>query len=119
MASVKVFCVSEIWYFQIIPPNDSDSNMGISVGYQTKEECIRGISDFKDLVAENVIDSSKSPFVLINGEETEYYFHYFDEKGKEIYSSHRYWHKPNACDGVEAIFRYISNEQLEKIIFEE
>ncbi|MCM1544948.1 MAG: hypothetical protein NC110_06575 [Ruminococcus sp.] len=51
------------YYFELIPGNNSQQMVGYSKTYDSREECIEAVSNFRDFVAGNCINSLDSPFV--------------------------------------------------------
>ncbi|MBQ3126746.1 MAG: hypothetical protein IJC15_06715 [Clostridia bacterium] len=51
------------WYFEFIPNNNPNQPIGRSKMFSSREACMRGLKDFRDMVIQNQIDSVESPYV--------------------------------------------------------
>lgn len=122
MRGYRIFPMKNQWYFAFIPSNNNKQPMGKSKFYSTKEACLCGLSDFRELVVQNRIDSIESPYVQLERKQKPNYAQVnYMVDNEVIYHSREYCSSSviNSCRTfVVSIFQHIdaytNNEIKEK-----
>ena len=105
MAGIKFKEQAGMWQLYITPSNNNEQKLGESIRYQTKEACLRGAEEFKNLLIENKINNPESSFINIEKTEKGLVFHYFDRQGREVFYRHRpYPTRENLKTGILSVY---------------
>lgn len=105
MAGINFEEQAGMWRFYITPSINSSQRLGNSTSYQTKEACLRGAEEFKNLLIENKINNPESSFINIEKTEKGLVFHYFDRQGREVFYRHSpYSTRENLKTGILSVY---------------
>lgn len=63
MRGYRICREEDNWYFELIPNNNPNQPIGRSKMFSSREACMRGLKEFRDMVIQNQIDSVESPYV--------------------------------------------------------
>ena len=77
------------WKFCLIPSNNNTQPIGFSTEYDSYEDCVYALSEFREWIRINRINSVNSPYISIVKNETKIYFLYIKE-GMIIFESRHY-----------------------------
>ena len=110
MRGYKIIQEDGNYSFQLIPRNNNNQPVGWSKQFDSQLECVQGVQRLRDLVAENLIKSTDSPYVTFVKGEKYAHFEYFVD-GEMLFRSRDYSSTTKSvCDKrVQAIFNQIES----------
>ena len=108
---VKVIRREDGYIFVILPENNNRQPLGISVNYNSLDECEDAKKQFCNMVEIHKLDEPKEPYIVIEKEEgkiPQYYFKYYDGEKLLFFRKSGYYQKVNCEKGVKAVYRIIT-----------
>ena len=106
------------WKFSLIPSNNNTQPIGFSTEYNSYEDCVAALSEFREWIRMNHIDSVNSPYINVVKNEKIIYFLYikdsvlvFESRHYDISSGKTY------CDKcIKSIFQNLDEYTQNQIV---
>ena len=95
------------YFFALYPNNIPYQDIGRSCEFESKELCIKVLSDFRNFVKEHKISNENSQYIQIVRKNIFYYFSYVDGNNTLFYRKKGYWSKNSCIKGICSIWRNI------------
>lgn len=117
MQGYKIIQNGEKWHFQLIPHNNSSQEVANSKSFDSYDECLKGVKQFRKLVIDNHINSLESPFVrLVKGDDFLCIEYCIDgemiAQGRHFIATNR---KQHCRENVESIYEQIDEYTLKQV----
>ena len=117
MRGYKILQTDGKWYFQLIPHNSKTQEVGNSKLFDSYNNCIAGVHQFRELVNKNNINTVASPLVKIVESDRDAYVEYCID-GEVLFRSRKYSSsspKTLCKKCVESIYEHIDDYTLKQV----
>lgn len=96
------------YLFILYPNNSNTKEVGRSIYYLNKSQCLKALNDFKLFVDANIINTWKSKFININNRNGKWFFEYIKDGKVIFYRYCGYDNKDSACKIIGSIYKNIT-----------
>lgn len=91
------------WYFLLYPGNIPNQDIGKSKKYTQREDCEKALTEFRNFVNENQLDSFNDNFMQLYKIDNRYSVQYI-KNNDVIFSTRPYGSKQNRDTGINSIY---------------
>jgi uncharacterized protein YegP (UPF0339 family) len=106
MYGYKIKKYNNEWYFEFIPNNNNNQEMGRSKNYSSLSDCQNAIEYFREFVVKNSLNVPTENKLIIK-EDNGYFFQYIDNDELIFWRTNQYGNKGNCYKGIKSIYKHI------------
>ena len=115
MRSYKIKRTGNKWIFELIPCNNNSQPIGQSSMFDSREECKKGLLEFRMLVIDTRIDDLNHENVVLSRDGRKYQFAVVNH-GQTLYQSRWLEQKANCKKSIAMIYKCIDEYTLHEFV---